>query len=46
MAQFLSHLPADEEPHVDVYVKDAASRVLLKCGTYTGVIMPLAAEAG
>jgi DNA polymerase-3 subunit beta len=46
MAQFLSHLPADEEPHVDVYVKDAESRVLLKCGTYTGVIMPLAAEAG
>jgi DNA polymerase-3 subunit beta len=46
MAQFLSHLPADEEPHVDVYVKDAASRVLLRCGTYTGVIMPLAAEAG
>ncbi len=46
MAQFLSHLPADEEPHVDVYVKDSASRVLLRCGTYTGVIMPLAAEAG
>jgi DNA polymerase-3 subunit beta len=46
MAQFLSHLPADEEPHVDVYVKDAESRVLLRCGTYTGVIMPLAAEAG
>jgi DNA polymerase-3 subunit beta len=44
MAQFLSHLPADEEPHVDVYVKDAESRVLLRCGTYTGVIMPLAAE--
>ena len=44
MAQFLSHLPADEEPHVDVYVKDAASRVLMKCGPYTGVIMPLAAE--
>jgi DNA polymerase-3 subunit beta len=46
MAQFLSHLPADEEPHVHVYVKDAESRVLLRCGTYTGVIMPLAAEAG
>ncbi len=46
MAQFLSHLPADEEPHVSLYVKDAESRVLLKCGTYTGVIMPLAAEAG
>jgi len=46
MAQFLSHLPADEEPHVDVYVKDAQSRVLLRCGTYTGVIMPLAADGG
>ena len=46
MAQFLSHLPADEEPHVSLYVKDAQSRVLLRCGTYTGVIMPLAAEAG
>lgn len=46
MAQFLSHLPADEEPHVSIYVKDAESRVLLKCGTYTGVIMPLAADGG
>jgi DNA polymerase-3 subunit beta len=41
---FLRHLPADEEPQVDVYVADAQSRVLLKCGPYTGVIMPLAAE--
>jgi DNA polymerase-3 subunit beta len=45
MAQFLSHLPADEQPNVDLYVKDAESRVLIKCGPYTGVIMPLAAEA-
>jgi DNA polymerase-3 subunit beta len=45
MAQFLAHLPADEEPHVDVYVKDAQSRVLLRCGPYTGVIMPLAEDA-
>jgi DNA polymerase-3 subunit beta len=45
MAQFLSHLPADEEPHVSLYVKDAASRVLLRCGTYTGVIMPLSEDA-
>ena len=44
VAQFLSHLPSDEEPHVDVYAKDAESRVLLKCGPYTGVIMPLAKE--
>jgi DNA polymerase-3 subunit beta len=45
LAQFLAHLPQDEEPHVDVYVKDAQSRVLLRCGPYTGVIMPLAEDA-
>jgi DNA polymerase-3 subunit beta len=44
VAQFLSHLPSDEEPHVDVYAADAESRVLLRCGPYTGVIMPLAKE--
>ena len=45
LAQFLSHLPPDEQPNVDLYVKDAESRVLIRCGPYTGVIMPLAAEA-
>jgi len=45
LSQFLSHLPADEQPHVDVYIKDPQSRVLLKCGPYTGVIMPLAEDA-
>ena len=45
LAQFLANLPSDEEPHVDVYVKDAQSRVLLRCGPYTGVIMPLAEDA-
>lgn len=45
LAQFLANLPQDEEPHVDVYVKDAQSRVLLRCGPYTGVIMPLAEDA-
>jgi DNA polymerase-3 subunit beta len=45
LAQFLAHLPQDEEPHVDVYVADAQSRVLVKCGPYTGVIMPLAEDA-
>ena len=45
LAQFLAHLPQDEEPHVDMYVKDAQSRVLLRCGPYTGVIMPLAEDA-
>mgnify|MGYP006281586073 CR=1 FL=1 len=44
VADFLRHLPADEEPQVDVYATDSQSRVLLKCGPYTGVIMPLAAE--
>jgi len=44
VAQFLANLSSDEEPHVDVYAKDAESRVLLKCGPYTGVIMPLAKE--
>ena len=45
VAQFLANLPSDEEPHVDVYVKDAQSRVMLRCGPYTGVIMPLAEDA-
>ena len=44
VADFLKHLPADEEPQVDVYATDSQSRVLLKCGPYVGVIMPLAAE--
>jgi hypothetical protein len=44
LAQFLAHLPQDEEPHVDVYIKDAQSRVLVRCGPYTGVIMPLSEE--
>ena len=45
VAQFLANLPGDEEPHVDVYVADAQSRVVLRCGPYTGVIMPLAEDA-
>ena len=45
VAQFLANLPGDEEPHVDMYVKDAQSRVVLRCGPYTGVIMPLAEDA-
>ena len=45
VAQFLANLPQDEEPHVDVYVLDAQSRVVLRCGPYTGVIMPLAEDA-
>jgi len=42
--EFLRSIPADEEPQVDVYATDSQSRVLLKCGPYTGVIMPLAKE--
>ena len=42
---FLKAIPADEEPQVDVYATDPQSRVLLRCGPYTGVIMPLAADA-
>jgi hypothetical protein len=44
VSQFLAHIPGDEEPQVDVYATDPQSRVLLKCGPYTGVIMPLAQE--
>ena len=44
LVDFLRSIPADEEPQVDVYAKSSQDRVLLKCGPYTGVIMPLAAE--
>jgi len=36
----------DSEPSVSMFVKDAGSAVLLVCGDYTGVIMPLDASAG
>jgi DNA polymerase-3 subunit beta len=45
LADFLRAIPADEEPQVDVYATDRESRVLLRCGPYTGVIMPLAKDA-
>jgi len=45
LSQFLAHLPQDEEPQVEMYVTDSQSRVLLKCGPYTGVIMPLSEDA-
>ena len=44
IVDFLRNLPADDEPQVEVFVKDAASRVLIRCGDYTGVIMPLNIE--
>ena len=43
--EFLRGLPPDEEPAVEVYCPDPQSRVLLRCGDYTGVIMPMAEEA-
>ncbi len=44
LVDFLSSLPPDEEPQVDIYATSPQDRVLLRCGPYTGVIMPLAAE--
>jgi DNA polymerase-3 subunit beta len=42
IVEFLNGLDIkDGEPQVELYVKDAASRVLLVCGDYSGVIMPL-----
>lgn len=42
IVEFLNGLDIKEgEPQVELYVKDAASRVLLVCGDYSGVIMPL-----
>lgn len=41
VTDFCRNLPAGEEPHVDIYAKDKTSRVLFRCGPYTGVIMPL-----
>jgi DNA polymerase-3 subunit beta len=44
VADFLRSISGDEQPHVDVYATDRESRVLLRCGPYTGVIMPLAKD--
>ena len=43
--EFLRGIPGDEEPQVHVFAADPGSRVLLRCGPYTGVIMPLAEDA-
>jgi DNA polymerase-3 subunit beta len=45
VVDFLRSIPGDEEPQVDVYATDRESRVLLRCGPYTGVVMPLAKDA-
>jgi DNA polymerase-3 subunit beta len=42
--EFLRGIPGDEEPQVSVFATDPGSRVLFKCGPYTGVIMPLAED--
>ena len=42
---FLDSIPHDEEPQVQIYATSSSDRVLLKCGDYMGVIMPLAADA-
>ena len=41
---FLEHLPPDGEPQVDIYATDSQSRVMLRCGDITGVIMPMAKD--
>jgi len=41
---FLEHLPADGEPQVDIYAVDSESRVMLRCGDITGIIMPMAKD--
>lgn len=41
---WLTGLPADGEPTVSVQAKDAQSAVVLRSDSYTGVIMPLAAD--
>ena len=43
--EYLRGIPGDEEPQVHVFASGPGSRVLLKCGPYTGVIMPLAEDA-
>jgi DNA polymerase-3 subunit beta len=42
--EWLAGLPADGEPTVSVQATDAQSAVVMRTDTYTGVIMPLAAD--
>jgi len=44
VAEYLSRVPSDEEPQVNIWATNRDSRVLLKCGVYTAVIMPLAKD--
>ena len=42
--EFLSALPSDGEPEVEIEVVDGESAVVLQCGDVRGVIMPLAKD--
>jgi DNA polymerase-3 subunit beta len=42
---YLTGLPADEEPNVSIHATGPAGAVTLACGEYRGVIMPLAEDA-
>jgi DNA polymerase-3 subunit beta len=42
---YLHGLPADEEPNVMIHTNGPGGAVLLTCGEYRGVIMPLAEDA-
>jgi len=41
LVDYLQHLPVDEDPNVELFAQDEKSRVLLRCGEYRYVIMPL-----
>ena len=41
---WLTGLPADGEPVVSVEAVDHTSAVVLRCGEYTGVVMPMALD--
>lgn len=42
---YLTGLPADEEPNVSIYATGPGGAVTLACGEYRGVIMPLSEDA-
>ena len=44
VVEFLNGISSEAEPEVDVEAVDAQSAVVLRCGDYTGVIMPLAKD--
>ena len=44
VVEFLNGVPLDEEPNVEVEAVDTESAVVLRCGEFWGVIMPLAKD--